>query len=116
MEEPLFMYIEDGFCKLFGYKSNLVLLQFDAFFFTFSHEFIEIFFDILKHEVGLVDDSDDFFEFDDVGVVHFPQSFDFGELQTLLPSAIFLLQSLNRNNFFSFFVLGLFYIAEWPWA
>jgi hypothetical protein len=112
MEKTLFVYIEDSLCKLFGYEANLVLLQFDALLLTLCHKFVQIFFDILKYEIGLVDDSDNLFKFDNVGVIHLPQSFNFRQLQTLLPSAIFLLQSFDRQNLFSFFVLDFFYISK----
>lgn len=93
MKKALFVYIEDSFSELLGYEANFALLQFGAFFFAVSHEFIQIFFYVLEYEIGLVDDSDDFFEFDYVGVVHLPERLDLRQLQTLLPSAVLLLQS-----------------------
>lgn len=116
MEEALLVYVEDSFCQLFSDKSNFVLLQFAAFLFAISHQFVQIFFDVFKYKVGFVDHSNDFFKFDDVGMVHFPECLDFWELQTLLPSAILFLQSFDCNDFFSLFVLSLLNIAEWTWA
>ena len=77
MKKALFVYVEDSLCELLGYEANFILLQLGAFFFAVSHEFVKIFFYVLEYEVGLVDDSDDFFEFDYVGVVHLPKRFDF---------------------------------------
>jgi hypothetical protein len=48
-----------------------------SLFTAVSHQFEEIFFNVLKDEVGLIDDSDDLFEFDDVLMIHFSKGFDF---------------------------------------
>lgn len=97
---------------MFSDESNFVLLQFAAFFFAIRHQFVQIFFDVFKYKVGFVDHSDNFFEFDDVGMVHFPESLDFGELQAFLPSAVLFLQAFDCDDFFSFFVLNLLYVTE----
>jgi hypothetical protein len=112
MEKALLVNVEDSFCQLFSYESNFVLLKFAAFFFAIRHQFVQIFFDIFKYKVGLVDYSNNFFEFDYVRMVHFPECLDFRELQALLPSAILFLQPFNRDDFFGFFVLCLLYISE----
>lgn len=80
MEESLFVYVQYGFCQLFSYVTNLVLFKLFSSFFPVCHQFVKILLDILKNKVGLIDDSNDFLEFNDVRVVHFSEGFDFGEL------------------------------------
>ena len=80
MEESLFVYVQYGFCQLFSYVTNLVLFKLFSSFFAVRHQFVKILLDILKNKVGLIDDSNDFLEFNDVRVVHFFFFFDFGEL------------------------------------
>ena len=62
---------------MFGDVPDLVLLKSFALLLAISHQFVEIFLQILEHKVGFVDDSYDFFELNDVGVVHLAQCFDF---------------------------------------
>ena len=74
---------------MFCYITNLILLQFATIFFAFGHDFVEIFLDILKYEVGFVYDSYYFLEFDDVGMIHFAKCFNLRELKALFPGAVF---------------------------
>jgi hypothetical protein len=40
MKKALFVYVEDSLSELLGNEANLTLLQFSAFFFAVSHEFV----------------------------------------------------------------------------
>jgi hypothetical protein len=77
MKKSLLVNIQQGLNQLTSNVSNLMLLQFLPLFTAVSHQFKEIFFNVLKDEVGLIDDSDDLFEFDDVLMIHFSEGFYF---------------------------------------
>lgn len=112
VEEALLVDVEDGFRQLPGDDSYLLLFEFGALLLAISHEFVEILFDVLKYEVGLVDDPDDLLEFDYVGVVHLAQRLDFRQLQALLPGTVLLLQTLDGDDLLGLPVLGLLHITE----
>ena len=76
MEEALLVYVNQSFDELFGDVSDLILLQSFALLLAIGHQFVEILFKVLEHKVCLVDDSYDFLEFDDVGMVHFAKCLD----------------------------------------
>ncbi len=112
MEKTLLVDVEHGLRQLPRDEADFLLLQLPPFFLAVGHELIEVFLDILKDEVGLVDHADDFLEFDYVGVVHLAQGLDFRQLQTLLPGAVFLLEPLDRHYLFGLTVLCLLHVAE----
>lgn len=91
MEEALSVHVENSISELLGDMSNFPLLESQSPLLPFSDKFIEILLDIFEDEVGLVNDPDDLFHSDDVRMVHFPECFDFGKLETFLPSTILLL-------------------------
>lgn len=116
VEEALLVDVEHSFRQLPCDDSYLLLLEFGALLLAIGHEFVEILFDVLKYEVSLVDDPDHLFEFDYVWVVHLAQRLDFRKLQTLLPRAILLLQTLDGDDLLGLSVFGLLHVTEWPWA
>lgn len=73
MEETLLMNVGKGFCQLPCDKSDLFIFQYSPFLPSFGDQFVQIFFDVFKHKIGIVADSDHFFQFYDVGVRHFAQ-------------------------------------------
>lgn len=75
MKEALLMNIEQGLNQLTSDVPNFLLLKFLSLLPTVSHQLEEVLFDVLKHKIGLIDDANHLFEFDDVGMVHFPKSF-----------------------------------------
>jgi hypothetical protein len=112
VEEALLVDVEHCFSQLLGYEPDLLLFQLSTFLLAIGHEFVEVLLDVLEDEVGLVDDADDLLEFDYVGVVHLAQGLHFGQLQTLLPRAVFLLEALDRHDLFGLPVLGFLHVAE----
>ena len=49
------------------------------------HELVNILFHVFKHEVQVVVHADDFFEFDDLGMVELAERFDLAKGHALLP-------------------------------
>lgn len=77
MEKTLLMNIQQRLNQLTSNISNLMLLQFLPLLTTIRHQFKQILFNVLKNKVGLIDDSNDFFEFDDILMIHLSEGFYF---------------------------------------
>jgi hypothetical protein len=60
---------------------------------------------VLEDHVQLLGDQEHLFEFDDIGMVQFPQRFYFAQVDTLVPSGILLF------HFFDSYDLACLYIA-----
>ena len=112
MEEALSVHVEDGFDKLFSNMSNFPFSKSLTSFFSFCGEFVEILFDILEDEVGFIEDTDDLFHPDDVGVIHFAEGFDLSQLEALFPGAILLFESLYGHDFLGLLIFGHFNVTE----
>lgn len=70
MKEALFMDVKKSLRQLLGNVSYFLLLKLLPALFAFCHQFVEVFFDVLKDEVGLIDHPDHLLELDDVWMVH----------------------------------------------
>jgi hypothetical protein len=73
VEEALLMDVKQCIAKLPSYVSYLIIFQFFTSLFIFSHELVQILFDIFEDKISLIDDSNNLFEFDDIGMVQFSQ-------------------------------------------
>jgi hypothetical protein len=72
VEEALLVNIKQRLAQLLGYEPNLVIFQFLPSLLAVSHEFVQIFLYVFEYKIGLVDNSNHFFELNDAGVIHLP--------------------------------------------
>jgi len=81
-------------------------------FFSLGGKFVEILFDVLKDEIGLIDYSDNFFHSNDIGVIHFAEGFNFCQLKALFPGAVLFFKPFDGNYFLGLFILSHFNVSE----
>ena len=76
MEKALPMNIENSLCQLFSDMPDFPFCESLSSLFSLSGQFIEVLLNILKNKVGLVDNPNNFFESNNIRVIHFSESLD----------------------------------------
>ena len=70
-----------------------------SFLFHLGVDLIKVVVEILKDHIELVRYQEHLFELNNVGVIQFPQRFDFSELDAFVPISIFLLHLFDSHHF-----------------
>ena len=108
VEKAMLMHVRKSLQSLVHYRLNLGLWKFPC---TVFHQLVNVLFHVLEDKVKVVINSDDFFQFHNVGMVEFAQRLNFTQSHTLLPRIELLLHLL-----YSYFFIRLLVYRFYDWS